>query len=179
MQGFPQIIQNTRLGSLVRLEYVPTTWVASWGFANQQLLFLGGITLKSGRSWLNGNGVLGERSFKNELQITPNGPLFTRRMAAVLNGDDTTVQREFLEMAQHRFVVRGVTPDGFGYLLATPQYPATFSLSTDYGANPQQMVKHQIAFSTQTPQPLYRWDFVPIPILRPSTDLGNFTDDFS
>lgn len=179
MLGFPQNCQNTRLGSLIRLEYVPTTWVTQSGFANQQLLFLGGITLKSGKSWLNGYGVFGERGFKNVLQQSPHGPLFNRQMSAVIHSDDATIQREFLEMAQHRFVVRGVTPDGFGVLLATPQYPATFSMSTDYGTTSAQRVKQSVSFSTQTPQPLYRWDFIPIPVYAPVPDFGNFTDDFS
>jgi hypothetical protein len=159
MNGFPEIVQNTRLGSFTRLEYVPTQWVTQSGFANRQGQWLGGITLQTGRNWLPINGVFGERALKNDVNQTPFGPVFTRRISSVLNADDASTQREFVEMAHSRFVLRGVMSDGTKWLLVTPQYPAMFAVSTDYGDTPQKMVKHSLSFVSVTPQPLYRWDY--------------------
>lgn len=146
----------TSMSALRILEYVPTTWIADYGFPNSSLKWLNGITLKPGRFWLRADRTTPNRLFTSDLGKTSSGRPWSRRVEFTVNQDSSALQLEWEKMKQYRFVLRGITMAGEGQLLCTPQYPAEFSVSQD---REKPIIHQRGIFSIQSPQPIYYYDF--------------------
>ena len=158
MQGIPVNCDNPTNRALKILEYVPTTWVADYGFPNSSLAWLNGITLKPNRTWLRADRVVSNHVFTADMQRTQSGRPWTRRVEFAINRDSAALQLEWEQMKQHRFVVRGITMEGIGQLLCTPHYPAEFSMSQD---REKPVINQRGFFNISSPLPIYNYQFAP------------------